>query len=184
MKTDRSVAYDLLMMEADRISRKRKEDLDLYYKNHLGDIVPLAEAYDVEIEEMIANIFKRRRMRYLITFIDAIELQDGLLPSSHRVLRYLSKEMSYGNVVKNIGLRDIQDATGANMRYIINGIKQLCEKDIVRFTVSKGRRTYIVNPTYFYKGTLRSIFKTTRDYDRYPKRTEDLDVEYEPNEEP
>jgi hypothetical protein len=143
------------------------------------DFVKLAEAYEPEIEELVSNIFKRKKMRYLITFVDAIELQDGLLPSTHKVLRYMTKTMSYGNQLKNIGLRDIQDSTGVNMRYVINGIKQLCAKDIIRFTVEKGRRTYIVNPTFFYKGTLRSIFKCIRGYDNYPLRNEKLEFEYE-----
>lgn len=144
-----------------------------------GNFVPLAEAYDPAVEEMLSNIFKRKKMRYLITFVDSIELQDGLLPSTHKVLRFFTKEMNYGNVVKGIGTRDIQDATGVNMRYVINGIKQLCEQDIIRYTVEKGRRTYIVNPSYFYKGTLRTIFKCVRDYEKYPKRNADLEVEYE-----
>lgn len=177
------IVYDTLLMEADRIARKRREDLDLYYKDMFGEYTLLAEAYEPEVEEMVSNIFKRRKTRYLITFVDAIELQDELLPSTHKVLRYMTKEMNYGNVVKNTGLRDIQDATGVNMRYVINAIKQLCEKDIIRFEIEKGRRTYIVNPTYFYKGTLRTIFKCVRDYDGYPKRNEELEVEYESKQE-
>jgi hypothetical protein len=175
----RNISYDTILLEADRIARQRKKDLDLYYKDMFGDFVPLAEAYEPEVEEMVSNIFKRKKMRYLVTFVDAIELQDGLLPSTHKVLRFFTKEMNYGNLVKNVGTRDIQSATGVNMRYVINGIKQLCAEDIIRFVVEKGRRTYIVNPTYFYKGTLRSIFKCLRDYDKYPKRNEDLEVEYE-----
>lgn len=165
------------------MARKRKKDLDLYYKTPQGDFEMLAEAYEPEVEEMVARIFKRKKMRYLISFVDAIELQDGLLPSSHKVLRFMTKSMTYGNAVKNIGLRDVQDATGLNMKYVINGIKQLCAEDMIRFSVDKGRRTYIINPTYFYKGTLRSIFRCTRSYDTYPKRNEDLEVEYEQKEE-
>jgi hypothetical protein len=171
--------YDLMLLEADRVAQKRVKDLDLYYKDHLGNFTKLAEAYDESVEEAVSSIFKRKKMRYLITFIDAIEVQDGLLPSSHKVLRYLTMEMNYGNQVKNIGVRDVQDGTGLNMRYVIKAIKQLCEQDVIRFTVEKGRRTYIVNPSYFYKGTLRSIFKTMRDYDSFPKRNNELEVEYE-----
>lgn len=181
--TNRNVSYDTILLEADRIAAKRRKDLDLYHKGIFGDFVPLAEAYDPDVDEMVSNIFKRKKMRYLITFVDSIDLQDELLPSAHKILRFFTKAMNYGNVVKNIGTRDIQSETGVNMRYVINGIKQLCEKDIIRFTVEKGRRTYIVNPTYFYKGTLRSIFKCVRDYDNYPKRNEDLEVEYEQKEE-
>jgi hypothetical protein len=165
------------MLEAERVALKRKKDLDLYYKNHNGEFVRLAEAYDVEVEETVSNVFKKRKMRYLVTFVDALEMQDELLPSSHKVLRYMTIMMNYGNTVKNVGVRDINDSTGLNNRYIISGIKQLCEYDIIRFTVEKGRRTYIINPTYFYKGTLRSIFRCAREYDRYPKRNESLEVE-------
>jgi hypothetical protein len=171
------------MLEADRISLKRKKDLDLYYINHLGDYELLAEAYDPEVEEMVSQIFKRRKMRYLISFVEAMEVQDGLLPSSHKILRYMTKNMNYGNLIKGVGLRDVQEETGLNMKYVINGIKQLCAEDIIRFSVEKGRRTYIVNPLYFYKGTLRSIFKCVRDYDKTPKRNENLEVEYEQKEE-
>jgi len=171
------------MLEAERVTSKRVKDLDLYHKNPNGEFVKLAEAYEPEVEETVSNIFKRRKMRYLITFVDALEMQDELLPSSHKVLRYLTMMMNYGNVVKNVGVRDINQSTGLNNRYIINGVKQLCEMDIIRFTVDKGRRTYIVNPTYFYKGTLRNIFRCARDYEKYPKRNEDLEVEYEQNDE-
>lgn len=174
-----NITYDTILLEADRVFMKRRKDLDLYYKDKNDEFRVLAEAYDPEVEEMVSRIFKRKKMRYLITFVDAIELQDSLLPSSHKVLRFMAKEMSYGNVIKSCGLRDVQGATGLNMKYVINGIKQLCGEDIIRFTIDKGRRTYIVNPTYFYKGTLRSIFKCVRDYEKYPKRTEALDAEYE-----
>jgi hypothetical protein len=178
----KNISYDILTLEAERVAGKRKKDLDLYYKDPHGDFVKLAKAYEPEVEEVVSNIFKRRKMRYLITFVDAMEIQNELLPSSHKVLRYMTIMMNYGNLIKNVGVRDINDYTGLNNRYIINGIKQLCGKDIIRYTVEKGRRTYIVNPTYFYKGTLRSIFRTARDYEKYPKRTEDLEVEYKQNE--
>jgi hypothetical protein len=169
-------------MEGERVSRTRRQDLDLYYKNHLGDFEKLAEAYDPEVEEMVSRIFKRKKMRYVMQFVEALEVQDGILPSSHKVLRYMVKEMNYGNQLKNCGLRDIQDGTGVNMRYVVGGVKQLCDKDVIRFAVEKGRRTYIVNPIYFYKGTLRSIFKCVRDYEKYPKRNIDLEIEHELND--
>ena len=109
-------------------------------------------------------------------------MSDHLLPSSHKILRFMIKTMSYGNIIKNTGVRDIQEDTGVNMKYVLNGIKQLCEIDVLRFTVAKGRRTYIINPTYYYKGTLRSIFKTTRDYNKYPQRDSELELISKENE--
>ena len=75
----RNISYDTILLEADRIARQRKKDLDLYYKDMFGDFVPLAEAYEPEVEEMVSNIFKRKKMRYLVTFVEAMELYDGLL---------------------------------------------------------------------------------------------------------
>jgi hypothetical protein len=180
---NRSVTYDLVLLEADRIANKRRKDLDLYYKNHLGDIVSLAEGYEPEVEEMVSNIFKRKKMRYVISFVDAIEIQDELKPSAHKVLRFMVKYMNYGNQLKDFGLRDIQSSTGLNMKYVVAGVKQLCAEDIIRFTVNKNRRTYMVNPIYFYKGTLRSLFRYVKQYDSTPKRNEDLEIEYESKDE-
>lgn len=175
---EKNLVYDLILLEGDRVAAKRQKKLDLYHKDHFGNMVPIADAYDSDVEDLITNIFKKRKMRYLISFVDALEVQDGLLPSTHKVLRYLAKHMSYGNTFK-CGVREIQEETGCNMKYVLNGVKQLCEKDVIRFRIDKGRRTYIVNPIYFYKGSLRSIFKATRYYDSFPKRNEKLEVEFE-----
>jgi hypothetical protein len=45
--------------------------------------------------------------------------------------------------------------------------------------VNKGRRTYMVNPIYFYKGSMKKLFYAVKEYDKFPKRNEDLEVEYE-----
>jgi DNA-binding MarR family transcriptional regulator len=176
---ENNLVFDLVLMEADRIIAHRMKDFDLYYKDINGAFEPIGEAYSAQVGEIVTNIMKRKKMRYMITFVDSIELQDELKPSAHRVLRFFTKNMSYGNVLKGYGIRDINDATALNSHYITGGIQQLCGKDIVRFEVNKGRRTYMVNPIYFYKGSMKKLFYAVKEYNKMPKRNEDLDIEYE-----
>lgn len=166
---ENSIVYDLILLEADRVIAHRKKNLDLYYKDIHGSFEKIGEAYDQSVEEMISALLKRRKMRYLITFVDAIELQDELKPSAHKILRFFTKVMNYGNVVKGYGFKDIFNATGINTHFITSGINQLLEKDIVRFRVEKGRRIYMINPIFFYKGSMKKIFGAVKAYDKYPK---------------
>lgn len=177
-----NIVFDLVLMEADRVIAHRMKDFDLYYKDVNGSFESIGEAYSAQVEELVSNIMKRKKMRYMITFVDAIDLQDELKPSAHRLLRFFTKHMNYGNVLKGYGMRDINVATSLNMAYITSGIKQLCAKDIVRFEVEKGRRTYMVNPIYFYKGSMKKLFYAVKEYNKMPMRNDDLDVQYEPKE--
>lgn len=179
---ENNIVYDLLLLEADRIERLKLKKPKLYYEDVTGNVVPLAEPWDASVEDLIQSIFKKKKTRYLITFVESLEVQDGLLPCSHKMLRFMTKEMNYGNVMRNYGLRDIRNATGMNMRYVIKAIGQLCEKDLIRFDVEKGRRTYMVNPVYFYKGSMKSIFSAVRNYDKMIHRTNELQEQYESEE--
>lgn len=176
--TKNSLIFDLVLLEADRIIAHRQKNLDLYYKDIHGSMVPVGEAYSLEVEELLNQLFKRKKMRYYISFTESIDLQDELKPSAHKILRFFCKHMSYGNTLKNYGLRDIQIATSMNMGYVSKAIAELCGKDIIRFDVDKGRRNYMVNPIYFYKGTLKKLFYCVKEYDKFPIRNEDLEIQY------
>jgi hypothetical protein len=171
---ENKLIFDLILMEADRVQSYRYRSMDLYYKDPYGDMVPIGEAYKEGIEELINGIFKKRKMRYFITFTEALELQDELRPSAHRLIRFFCRHMTYGNIIKNYGIRDIQTATGINTNYILKGVAELCKHDMIRFEVNKGRRTYMVNPIFFYKGTMKKLFACVRRYDEMPKRGENL----------
>jgi len=172
------LVYDLVLLEADRIMAHRMKDLDLYYKDKNGGYEPIAEAYNDEVLGVLQQLMKSRKMRYFISFVDAMDLQDEIRPSAHKVLRFMAKNMSYGNVLKDYGIRDIQVATGINTNYVMKGIAELCGKDMIRFTIDKGRRTYMVNPIYYYKGTMKKLFYAIKQYDKYPVRNEDLEEQY------
>jgi DNA-binding MarR family transcriptional regulator len=163
-----SIVYDLILLEADRINFYRKREIDLFYRNHFGDIVPLAEAYSEEVQPIIDQIFKKKKMRYYMTFTEGLEVMSTLKGSEIKVLLFLCRQMSYGNVVKNYGIRDINDATSINSSYVIKAITQLSKLDIIRHRTDKGRRTYMVNPAYFYKGTFKKLFYHIKKFDTFP----------------
>jgi hypothetical protein len=176
--TGNNIVYDLILLEADRIERLKLKSPELYYKDNYGEIVKLAEPYDSDVEELISSIFKRKKTRYLITFAEAIEIQNKMSPSANKLLRFLAMEMGYGNILKGWGMRDINKATGISMRYLVSAMAQLCENDAIRFKVSKGRRVYMVNPLFFYKGSLKKIFSTTVAYNSVPKVAADMSEEF------
>lgn len=177
-----NLVFDLVLMEADRVIAHRMKDFDLYYKNAYGDFEAIGEGYGAEVEELVSNIMKRKKMRYMITFVDAIDLQDELKPSSHRMIRFFAKYMNYGNVLKGYGMRDINNATNLNTHYITSSIRELCSRDILRFEVEKGRRIYMLNPVYFYKGSMKKLFYTVKEFNKMPVRNYELEIQYEHND--
>jgi NAD-dependent dihydropyrimidine dehydrogenase PreA subunit len=176
------IVFDLILLEADRVISHKMKDLDLYYKDFHGELIPLADSYTAEVDDVISNLLKRKRMRYMITFTESLEVMDELKPAANKMLRFFTRQMNYGNTIKNYSLRDIQQLTDMNMRYVMKSIAELCEHDVIRFTKEKNRRTYMVNPIYFYKGTIKKIFYCSKEYDRMPKRNGDLEEEYESND--
>jgi len=171
-----SVVYDLLLMEADRFVSKKREDKVIYHKDKHGDFIPIAQGYSEETDNILNQLLKKKRTRYMITFMESIDMLDSVKPSSNRMIRFFTKQMSYGNIVKNHSLRDIQQCTDMNMRYVMASIKELCGVDAIRYHEHKNRRTYMVNPIYFYKGTIKKMFFSVREYDKLPKRDDMLNV--------
>ena len=167
-----NIVFDLILLEADRVLAYKQKDLDLYYKDINGDIVPLAEAYSESVNNVLQDIFKRKKMRYHIAFTETIDELDNMKPISNKLLRFFVREMNYGNILKNYSIRDIQQVTGISNRYMLSSMKELIQKDFIRFEVDRNRRTYMVNPIYFYKGSLKKIFYSVQKYNDMPKYEE------------
>ena len=178
MKEKNNIVFDLILLEADRVINRRKKDLDLYYKDG-NEYRKLADAYQGEADTLVEGLLRRKKMRYMISFVESLELMDSLKPATNKMLRFLVRQMNYGNVLRNYSLRDIQKLTDMSMRYVQKSIAELCEADAIRFITEKNRRTYMVNPIYFYKGTIKKMFYCTREYDRMPRVNGDMEVEYE-----
>tara|TARA_R110001592_G_scaffold7523_3_gene42019 strand:+ start:774 stop:1334 length:561 start_codon:yes stop_codon:yes gene_type:complete len=169
-----SIVYDLILLEADRILSRKREDRNLYYRDDDGGFIEIAQGYSDETDAIILQLLKKKKARYMITFIESIEMLNDVKPSSNRILRFFTQQMTYGNMLKNYSLRDIQQCTDMNMRYVMGAIKELCSIDAIRYEQEKNRRTYMVNPIYFYKGTVKKMFYSIKEYNKMPKRGEDL----------
>ena len=178
MKEKNNIVFDLILLESDRVIASRKKELDLYYKDG-NEYRKLAETYEAEADVLVETLLRRKKMRYVISFVESLELMDGLKPATNKMLRFFVRQMNYGNALKNYSLRDIQQLTDMSMRYVQKSIAELCEADVIRFTTEKNRRSYMVNPIYFYKGTIKKLFYCTREYDRMPRVNGDMEVEYE-----
>lgn len=172
-----SLLYDMILMEADKITAFKQKDLELYYKDKDGEIVPLAEAYDPAVEEVLKQLVKRKRMRYFITFADGLKKQNELTQSANRIIRLLVGDMGYDNRAYGWSLRDIQSALTMNMTLVLKNMKILCGEDIVRYYSVKNKRTYMVNPAYFYRGSFKSLFMAIKRYENdFPKRDFKLNI--------
>lgn len=170
-----NILYDMILMEADKISFYKQKDLELYYKDKYGNIVPLAQPYDENVQEVLKQLLKRKRMRYFLTFAEGLNLINELSKSANRVLTLFTQNMGYDNKLKEWSIRDLHGALGTDMKFLVKSLRTLCEKDIIRFVVVKNKRTYMVNPVYFYRGSIKSLFLTTQKYENeFPRRGFDL----------
>lgn len=170
-----NILYDMILMEADKISFYKQKDLELYYKDKHGNIVPLAQPYDPEVQDVLKQLLKRKRMRYFLTFAEGLNLINELNKSANRVLTLFTQNMGYDNRLKEWSIRDLHGALGTDMKFLVKSLRTLCEKDIIRFVVIKNKRTYMVNPVYFYRGSIKSLFDTVKKYEReFPRRGFDL----------
>lgn len=165
-----SIVFDLLLMEADRIKNFRIKELDLYYINPIdGDFTPIGEAYQNQISTFKDMIFRRKKTRYFITFAETLDLEDELKPVALKVMRRFARVMTYGNIVQNFSFKDIEKVFHVHPKYVGSAINQLLERDCIRFKVHKNRRTYMINPVYYFKGTTNGLFSAVRSYDAYPR---------------
>jgi hypothetical protein len=96
-----NIVFDLILLEADREINQKVKGLDLYYKNQKGEFVQIAEGYNSQADEVIANLLRRKKMRYMITFTESLSIMNEIKPSSNKILRLMCQQMNYGNLIKN-----------------------------------------------------------------------------------
>ena len=169
-----SVVYDMILLELDRVKSYKMKEIDLYYKDKFGEMKLIAEGDNKEVEDVVSQLLKKKKMRYMITFISAIDIMDELKPSANKLLRFFVKQMSYGNKLEGYTIRDIQKYTGIHLRYLLNAMNELYDKDIVRFRTHRAKRTYMINPIYYYKGTMKKLFYNSKEYNEMPIKGQDV----------
>lgn len=170
-----NLLYDMVLMEAERISYYKQKDLELYYKDKYGELTLLAEPYDEAVQEVLKQLLKRKRMRYFLTFAEGFEVLNDLNKAASRLLIFLAQNMRKDNMIKDYTIRDLGASLGSDLKNVIKGLRLLCEKDVVRFVIIRNKRTYMINPVYFYRGSIKSVFKTAQKYEsEFPKRGRNL----------
>lgn len=169
-----NIVYDLLLVESDRVADLRREERDLYYlEPTTGEYKKVALAFDSNVESIKKAIFSKKKSKFFMTFNDTFDMEDGLRPKALTVARFFARQMNYRNIVSDMGINDISQLLSTHSKYITSSIWDLVEKDVIRFKVSKGRRTYMVNPVYYYRGGHSSMFLLVREYKSFPKHKKD-----------
>lgn len=158
-----SLVLDILCAEKD-IFKYYRDDYKLYVKDGKGKFIQVAEFFQPEVNKIVAEIFRKQKLKYAITFLESIPILTTLKPYSLKILFLFVRIMRRNNDVPVMSLIDINDKTGISARYITRGINQLLNMDIVRRQRVKNSYEYMVNPAFFTKSTLRSVFTVTEKY--------------------
>lgn len=132
----------------ERFVTEKSKDYSLL-DNHTGEILELKKTRKVSIDEFM--------IIFLSSYSDMLALtgmQLKILMCCWRHSSYNDKNCSLGNLVHNNQLfKDYcrKDGLNASNASIDNALSQLAFKG---FLIKKCRGTYLLNPTYFFKGTL------------------------------
>ena len=164
-----TLLFDMLLVEADRVAALRVKELDLFFQDPMtGEFRKVGIEYNHQLASFKDRMFNKKKTRYFITFLETFEQEDKLKPVALKIIRHFARTMGYGNTIKGYGIRDIISHFGVHQRYVSSGLNQLFENDLIRYTKFKGRRTYMINPIYYFKGTPSGLFHAIRSYNQYP----------------
>lgn len=164
-----NIVFDLLLIESDRFKNLRKGELDLYHKDpETGEFFKVAKAYKDRVEEMQSKVYNKKRTKFFITFNDTFDVETKLKPIACRLVRFMARNMNF-NQVKGYGIRDFSFELDSHSNYIMKAVNELNEKDVIRFKTIKNHRVYMVNPTYYYRGSLLNIYSIINRYKSFPK---------------
>lgn len=161
--------FDVLLIEAERLRTLRIKDLDLYfYDEATEEYRKVGEAYREGVSSFKDRLFHKRKTRYFITFTEALDMEDGLKPVTFKLIRHFARVMTYGNIVKGYGVRDIINHFKIHQKYVTVALNTLLEKDIIRYRLVKNHRIYMVNPTYYCKSSPTGLFSLIKSYSEMP----------------
>lgn len=167
---DTSLVLDILLAEKDYV-RTYRTDLDLWYrvrKDGVSKFELIAEQWRPEVNEVIKQMFRKKKMRYTMCFLESFKLIANLKPYTLKTFVYMVTHMRRDNWIKQLSIRNICDETGVSERYVQMAIKQLLQLDVVRRKKVKNTYDYIINPAFFSRASFRSIFTITETFDSLP----------------
>lgn len=167
MEGERSIVLDILVAEKTVMAQYR-EDYKLYFKDKDGKFVQLTEYYRDEVNEVIKEMFRKKKLRYVMAFIVSFKQLALMKPYTIRVMCYFVENMRRNNRIHSQSLRLICEKSKVTDKYVSLAIKQLLELDVVRRVKAKNSYDYMVNPAYFTKASLRSSFTLAEWYEQMP----------------
>ena len=167
---DTSLVLDILIAEKDYV-RTYRSDHDLWFrvrKDGKNTFEKIAEQWRPEINEVIKEMFRKKKLKYSMCFLESFHLLAEMKPYTIKVLVYMVTHMRRDNWIKQLSISQISAETGVYDRYVIKGITQLLEMDVIRRIKSKNTFDYMVSPAFFTRSTLRGLFTVVYDYDAIP----------------
>jgi len=163
---DTSLVLDILVAEKDYI-KTWKPDLDLFhktYKNGKFIYEKIGEQWRPEVNEVLKEMFRKRKLRYSMCFLESFRYLSYMKPYTIKVLVYLVTNMRRDNWIRQLSTTRISEDTGVSKRYVVDGLRQLLDMDVVRRSKSGNTYDYIVSPAFFTRASFRSLFTITDAY--------------------
>jgi hypothetical protein len=168
-----TLSLDIILAEKDIVPQYR-EDLILYWKDKYGVFHPVAEFWRDDVNEVVKEIFRKKKMRYAGVFIESFANLTKIKPYTLKVLVMMVGEMRRDNKVYNMTVRDIKAATGVSDRYVLYGIKELLENDYIRRKKIRNTFMYMVNPGFYFRCQMKYLFLLSNDYGQMPCESKDM----------
>lgn len=166
-KENQSLVLDILLAEKDVMAQYRN-DYKLYIKAKDGRFIQVAEYFQPEINEVVKEMFRKKKLKYAMFFLESLELFSEMKPYSLKIMVYFLRHMKRNNTLDAQNIRLIIEKTGVSTRYVTMGLKQLMEMDLIRRKNYKNTFNYIVNPALSTRATMRSVFTVAEFYETYP----------------
>ena len=160
---DSLLVLDILVAEKQIIPQYR-EDIVLYTKTKEGKYIAVAEYWRTEVNEIIKEIFRKKKMKYGLIFTHSLQHVSGMKPYTVRLLMFMMERCRRANILEGNSVRDMRDIVVDSERYIMKAIRELMDCDFVRREKNKNGFNYMINPGFYTRCTYRSIFTLIQRY--------------------
>jgi hypothetical protein len=159
--------FQAIKDECDRIDANVQLE-HIYVKDRrTEEFIPVLAVLNEQAQFVLQKI--RKAIRYKPDYVTAYQesftdMAKELTGSEAKVLFYLIGKMTYNNLVKGITMRGLSKGIGIGINTAKDAIDGLTQKNFVMITGKNIRRTYHVNPSIVWKG---SIYKKKQKVDMF-----------------
>lgn len=153
-----------------------REDYKLYFKDKDGRYVQLTEQYREEVNDVIREMFRKKKLKYVMTYVESFQKMIYMKPYTVRMICYMVGAMRRNNMLQGVNMREIGEKSGVKDKYTGKAIKQLLDMDVIRRRKFKNAYEYMVNPAYFTRAKLQSTFTLVETYETLPLESDSIEV--------